>query len=164
MLQALIIGIAGLSAVGIFLAVRGIVRLFLEKETKLATLAIIFFVAVPLIFVLGLLLAESVLEEVWVFLPLILLLVVWVCFGFFLEAYLRKEKQRKLSNEKRVIPERPAHWLRNNLLIIAAGIMIWLFGAFVGFGQMKIVETCAICVALFLVVRGCAALWRYRGF
>ncbi len=162
--QALIVAVVGLAVVGIFLAIRGIIRLFLEEEKKLAIFAIIFFVTLPALFLVGIFLPEDVLGAIWIYLPVFLLLVVWICFGYFLEAYLKKEKQRKANGEKRIIPTRPPHCLRNNIFLIAIGIAIWCFGAFVGFGNRGILETCTICISIFLVIRGCAALWKYRGF
>ena len=162
MLQAILIGLAAVAAYGLFLLIRGMIRLYKEGEIKLLAWVAAFFVIAPLVVVLVGRVPEEKLN-IWIVIPAVLLGLAWICVGYVLESYLRREKQQRLEGKKREIPARPAHWLRDNLLMIGGGAAVWLVGVLVEIKNTTL-ETCALCVCVFLLLRGGSRLWRYRGF
>lgn len=162
MLQALIIGLAAVSLYGLFLFIRGMVRLYKDGQKKLLLCAVIFFVIAPLLVVAAGRVPQSRMS-VWIAIPAVLLALIWALTGYFLEGYLRNEKKRRLEGRKRMIPPRPAHWPRNDILTLAGGVAIWLAGVFIKLNNPTI-DTCALCISVFLIIRGASHLWRYRGF
>lgn len=164
MLPALIVIISSIAVLGIFLAIRSIFRLFLIQQHKLAVVSLSTFLLIPALCVLGFLLSAMAADKIWIYLPLVLLLLLWLSLGYLLEIYLRWEQRRKLSGEPRFTPARPKHYLIINLGLIALGIGLWLFGALIGFGNWHIIETAVMAAALFLFIRSTVILWKYRGF
>jgi len=152
-------------ALGLFLNVRGIIRLIKSGEKKLSYWAIGFFLVMPVVIVLlyQLLIHGRVEEAIWVYFPLMISFVVWACEGFFVEAYLKKEMQRKMDGIKKVIPTAPKNHVTKNVILLVVSIAIWIFGVVVGFPNPTL-STCALCICIYLFVRAIAAFWRYRGF
>lgn len=162
MLQAIALGLFFATLYGLFLFIRGMIRLHKEGEKKLFLCAALFFVVAPLIVCLVAFMPEEQLN-IWFALPAVLLGLIWISTGYFLESYLRKQKQMALEGRKRPILARPPHWLRNSMLCLASGAALWAFGALIGIKNAT-VETCALCVSCFLLMFGLSRLWRYRGF
>lgn len=151
-------------AVGLFLNVRGMIRLLKNQEKKLFFWALGFFIVAPvLIILLYNLFSDGVVEPIWVYFPLLIFFVAWACEGFFIQAYLKKEMQRKLDGAKKIVPIRPKHHIAKNSALIATSVGIWVVGVFVGFPS-SILSTCALCICVYLFIRAVASLWRYRGF
>lgn len=161
-MQAIIVGIVCLFLYGSFLCIRGMVRMYKEREIKLLLWTAAFFVLAPLLAWGALSLAEDNMN-IWFALPILLFGITWLCIGYFVEAYLRKEKRRQLDGLKKVIPARPPNHLRNNLVLLAIAVAIWIYGATAGIANAT-VETCALCICMFLFARAVSSLWRYRGF
>ncbi len=154
--------LALLSLYGLYLLARGFIRLYKEGETKLLAFALGFFILVPLlVWLIARLSPEQ--RNVWLVLPVLLLALAWAGLGYGVEAYLRLGLKRRLAGKKREIPARPAHWLRDNALRLAGGGALWLAGLLIPFDQ-PVLETMALCVCLYLLVRGIWGFWRYRGF
>lgn len=162
MVQAVIVASVCMGIYSVFLTIRGLIRLHKEKEHKMLVCVLAFFLLAPAFFLLALNYGDGR-WTIWLAMPALLLGIAWLCMGFFLESYLRREKQRKLDGMKRVIPKAPPHAIRNNLLLAALSIAIWCFGAFVGISNAT-AETCALCICVFLLARSVGALWKYRGF
>jgi|GEM_PF-2081023 len=162
LLQAILVGLAALTVYGLFLLLRGMIRLHQEGENKLLAWVAAFFVIAPsLVALVGNIPQERL--NIWIVIPTLLLALGWISSGYFVESYLRREKQRNLEGKKRELPARPPHWLRDNLLLIGGGAALWLVGVFVGISN-AVLETSALCVSVFLLLRGGSRLWRYRGF
>lgn len=162
MVQAIILGAACLGIYGVFLSVRGMIRLWKLEQKQMLVCMAAFFLLAPLLVVGGLFLGDNG-WTLWLALPVLALAIAWICQGYFLEFYLRRELRLKQDGLKRVIPKRPAKGLRNDLLLLAAALLIWCWGMFIGI-KTPMVETCAICLCVFLLARSLASLWRYRGF
>ncbi len=162
MIQALAIGAACTAAYGMFLMVRGLVRLWRNGEKKMFGWLLVFFLGLPALIVAGILLPQE--KNVWITLPVVLLIICWVCAGYFLESYLRREQRRRLEGGSRIRPARPPHWRRNNLGLLIIALCVWAFGAFVGYGRLVTLNFALLCASLFVCCRSVLMLWRYRNF
>lgn len=160
--QAILLGTICVTIYGLFLCIRGMIRLYKEKEMKMLTCVGVYLLAAPLA-VWGILSMDVSKASIWIIVPGLILVFVWICMGYFLEAYLRKEKRRKEDGEKKIIPVPSKGVIRKNLILMGISLIIWVYGAFVGINNATL-ETCAVCVVSFLFARSLAALWRYRGF
>ena len=158
-----VIAICAVVAVGLFLNIRGMVRLLLNDEKKLFVWSLGFFLGVPTLLTGLYFLLRSNHMSMWIYFPMLALFIIWSCEGFFLEAYLRKEIQRKLDGIKRVPPAPPKNNTLKNGALIVFSLAIWYVGVFVGI-ENPTLETCALCICVFLLVRAISSLWRYRGF
>lgn len=160
-MQALAVGFAVMVVYGLFLLIKAMRRLYREGEKKLVFCAIIFMVVAPcLVWLSGLIPEER--TNLWTALPTLLLFLLWVCAGYFLESYRKqKEKLRDMGLDQRT--QAPANMLLRNTLVLAAGLAIWLYGAFVGIGD-RTVEICLLCVSLFLLASSIGTFWKYRKF
>ena len=162
MQYAVMAGVAAASVYGIFLYVRGMVRLRMECENILFWCAFGFFPLVPLITWRAAVLPREHMT-IFIALPTVVLVIMWIVTGYLIDSYLKKEKKRKLEGYPKVLPARPLNWLRDNLIFIAVGIVIWCAGQFLHIKDAA-VETIMLCGCIFCVIRAVASLWRYRGF
>lgn len=162
MAQAVVVAMACMGIYSIFLTVRGLIRLYQERELRMLICVAAFFLLAPVLFLLAVDYGDGI-WTIWLALPTLLLGICWICTGFFLESFLRRQQKLKLDGRKREIPKAPPHNRRNNLLLLLLSLGIWIFGAFVGIKDATI-ETCALCICLFLFARAVGALWKYRGF
>ena len=161
-MQPIVIGVVCFSLYGAFLCIRSIFRMYKDKDKKLMLWTLGGFAITPFLLWGALQLSESNMN-IWFAIPILLLGVGWLSLGYFVEVYLRKEKQRKLDGIKRVVPVRPENHLRHNLILLAISIVVWIYGAVIGINNAT-VETFALCISMFLLARSVSSLWRYRGF
>lgn len=163
MVPALIIGISGVCLYGLFLLVRGLFRLAQLHEWKMFywTLGLFFFGCV--LVGAGFLVKVDNLN-IWIALPVFVIAFVLISAGYFLESFLREERRRRIDGLGRVFPVRPKNWLRNNLLLLILALILWIVGAFVGYGGNETVDTCLLCLCMFLLAKSLVSFWKYRGF
>lgn len=163
MTQALLIGTICAGLYGLFLFFRGLIRLHKLEERKM------FFSCIAL-FLLGCLLLGASLFlklealNIWIVLPVLIIFFLLLSAGYFLEAYLKGERRRRMDGMQKVIPARPKNWLRDSLVFLSLGLVLWLVGVFLGYGSNETVEVCVLCVSLFLLGKAFTSLWKYRGF
>lgn len=160
----LLAGLSIITLVSCFLAIRGLIRLYQAQQRKLAISSTIIFIILPLIIVAAIYQADNIVANIWLLLPLIVLFAFWVGFGYWLAYYMQQVKRQQLAGLEQVIPPRPAHHWRNNLLPLGAGIAIWVAGNFLPLRRLPILEVALLCLVLFLTVGACLRLWKYRGF
>ncbi|MDO4733276.1 MAG: hypothetical protein Q4B50_07180 [Bacillota bacterium] len=163
MTQALLIGAFSAGIYGLFLFIRGLIRLKKINETKMFFCCLALFLLGCLFLGGGLLIKLEALN-IWIVFPMLVILFFLLSAGYFLEAYLKGELRRRMDGLAKTIPARPKNWLRNLLLFLIPGLLIWIFGCFIGFGEHVSLETVFLCLSLFLVGRALAWLWKYRGF
>lgn len=168
MMNALICGAVCGALYGLFLFIRGLFRLKKTGEHKMFGWCLGLFCLGLLILGLGLLIKLEAINS-WIALPILLVLFMMFSAGYFLESYLRHEKRRRADGLDKIIPARPKHWLRNNLILLVVALIIWAVGAFIGFsfiglGDNKTFEISLLCICMFLVARALSSLWKYRGF
>ncbi|MDO4582271.1 MAG: hypothetical protein Q4B96_06800 [Bacillota bacterium] len=147
---------------GAFLSVCGIFKLLKLGERKTAVLVAGIFIAAPLI-VLAVAYMPMEKLDMWVALPAVLLLLAWGTMGYFVDNLLKKERKLQEQGQKRVryVPTPKAR--RNAWLMVGGGAALWLFGKFVGFGANGTLETCMLCICVFLLARGMAELIKNMG-
>lgn len=160
----LLAGLSIITLVSCFLAIRGLIRLYQAQERKLAISSTIIFIILPLIIVGTICWADNIVANIWLLLPLIAFFSLWVGFGYWLAYYMQQVKRQQLTGLEQAIPPRPAHYWRDNLLSLGAGIAIWVAGNFFDLRRLPILEVALLCLALFLTVGACIRLWKYRGF
>ena len=103
MTQVLLLGGICVAAYGVFLTIRGLIRVYREKEMKMFWSALAFFVAAPLLLFVILLLVKN--YNLWTVLPVLVLGMGWISMGYLFESYLRKEKARKADGIKKILPK-----------------------------------------------------------
>ena len=158
-MQPLIIGLLAIIGYGLFLLIRALPRLYRAGDQKLVYCAIVFTLAVPLaVWLIAKIPAERM--NIWLALPALVLFGIWVCVGYFTESY-RKKKERNSTLESK--PAAPPSLKRRNMLIFAAGLIIWLFGAFIGIADRN-VEIALLCISMLLLISSIGSFWRYRKF
>ncbi len=160
-MQAIYIGMAAVAAYSLVLLIGGLIKLFKEDEKKLAIIVIVFMVVAPLLILATELIPEQNLS-IWLAMPSFVLIVVWVCAGYFLESY-RKRKAKDISMGIFKKEKAPPQLFRRNIIILIIGLIIWLCGAN-GLLAGHRFESIALAISLFLITAGIASLWRYRGF
>lgn len=160
-MQALLVGFSVMVGYSIFLLLKAMLRLYREGEKKLVFCVIGFMVVAPfLIWLSGLLKEEQI--SLWTALPTLLLFLLWICAGYFLESYRKqKEKQRVMGICERQQP--PPGLMKRNCLVFGTGLGIWLYGAFIGIGHHT-TELCLLCVSLLLLASSIGSFWKYRKF
>ncbi len=163
MVQAIILGVACCGLYGLFLFVRGLVRLVKLGEMKMFGWTLGLFLLGGLLVAAGLLTKEENMN-IWIALPVVIIAVLLLCAGYFLESYLRAEQRRRTDGKGKTFPARPKHWLRTCLLLLGAGLALWLGGLLWGYGGNGTVQTILLCACMFLLARSLTALWKYRGF
>lgn len=164
MRQALIAGVIAVGIYGVFLMVRGLIQLGRYKQKKMLFWSLGVYIGIGALFALSLTIKYEDLN-LWLVLPALVLGVLWLCLGYFMESYLRRERPRLQAGQPAVIAKRPPHVLRNNLIILLLALLMWVYGAVIGnFGGNDAVEKVLLCICLFLLARSCAKLWKYRGF
>lgn len=161
MTQVVLLGGICVTIYGVFLMIRGMIRLYRDKEMKMFRSALIFFLGAPLLLLAIVLLIKS--YNLWTALPVLVLGLGWISMGYLLESYLRKEKARKADGMKRILPKAKPGQLRKDLILLAVAIIIWVLGV-VGVFTNGTVETVAVCICFFLFASSISDLWKYRGF
>jgi hypothetical protein len=157
----LLLGFLAMAGYGLFLLIRALPRLYRAGEQKLVYCVIAFALIAPLIvWLIAAMPAERL--NIWFALPAVALFGIWVCLGYFVESY-RKKKEREGGWDAAKRPPSPAGLLRRNILVLAAGFILWLYGAFVGI-ENRNMEIGLLCVSLFLLTASLGSLWRYRKF
>ncbi|MCL1906151.1 MAG: hypothetical protein FWG06_03985 [Clostridiales bacterium] len=157
----LLIGLLSMAGYGLFLLVRALPRLYRAGEKKLVYCVMGFVLITPL----PVWLVSSMPREhlsLWLALPALILFGIWLCLGYFVESY-RKKMEQNTGKEPAKRPSPPPGLLRRNVLILAAGLIIWCYGAFVGIDNSR-AETALLCVCLLLLTASLGSLWRYRKF
>ena len=162
MIQAMLLGLICLGIYSIFLSLRGIYRLYQDREKKMLFCVTSAFLLLPVLFFLALHFGDGR-WTIWLAAPTFFLGLFWLCMGMFLDSYMKREKKRKMNGEKREILKAPKQKIRNIWLQLLGCIILWWVGAFVGIKNSTL-ETCALCVCVFLFARSLADLWKYRGF
>ena len=104
MTQVLLLGGICVTAYGVFLTIRGLIRVYRDKEMKMFWSVLGFFVAAPLLLFVILLLVKN--YNLWTVLPVLVLGLGWISMGYLFESYLRKERPVKLTASKRSCPNR----------------------------------------------------------
>jgi len=157
----LLIGFFVMAGYGLFLLIRALPRLHRAGEQKLVYCIIGYTLIAPLpVWLVGRTQQESL--NVWLALPALLLVGIWVCLGYFVESYRKKrEQERGQGLTKR--PPAPPGFMRRNILALAAGLLIWFIGAFVGI-EGRNVEIALLCISLFLLTASLGSFWHYRRF
>ena len=161
MTQVLLLGGICVAAYGVFLTIRGLIRVYREKEMKMFWSALAFFVAAPLLLFVILLLVKN--YNLWTVLPVLVLGMGWISMGYLFESYLRKEKARKADGIKKILPKPKPGQIRKDLIMLAVALILWVLGI-LGVFTNGTVETVAVCVCFFLFASSISDLWKYRGF
>ena len=161
MTQVLLIGGICVAVYSVFLMIRGLIRVYREKEMKMFWSALIFFLAAPLLLLAILLLIKS--YNLWTVLPVLVLGFGWLFAGYLFESYLRKEKARKADGLKKTLPKPQPGQIRKDLILLAVAVLIWVLGV-LGVFTNGTLETVAVCVCFFLFASSISDLWKYRGF
>lgn len=161
MTQFLIVGGVCVALYGVFLMIRGMIRVFREKEMKMFWSALIFFLAAPALLLVIILLVKN--YNLWTVLPVLVLGLSWIAMGYFFESYLRKEKARKADGLKKVIPKAKPGQIRKDLILLAVAVILWVAGV-LGVFTNGTLETVAVCACFFLLASSISDLWKYRGF
>ena len=165
MIQVLTLSCFAMAVYSAFLMIRGMVRLFKDREMKMFWSVLLAFVLLPALVGVVLLVIPVVGYNSWIAIPALIFIIVWICIGYVLEVYMRKELQRKMDGQMKIIPARPPHWLRNNLLILLVCSAVWIYGICGGyFFNNETFESIIMCLCLFFFGRSCMLLWKYRGF
>jgi len=153
---------------GSFLVIRGLIRLYKSREMKMFWSVLLMFVIPPVLIVIAgyyIFFGDiSKFPDAWVIAPVIMLIIFWMCIGYFLETYMKKEMRRKLDGQAKFIPVRPKNCIRNNLLTVGACVIVWIYGMCGGPFFNSSFETVVMCVCMFFFGQGCVRLWKYRGF
>ena len=149
------------TAYGVFLTIRGLIRVYRDKEMKMFWSALGFFVAAPLLLFVILLLVKN--YNLWTVLPVLVLGLGWISMGYLFESYLRKEKARKADGIKKILPKPKPGQIRKDLILLAVALILWVLGI-LGVFTNGTVETVAVCVCFFLFASSISDLWKYRGF
>ena len=157
----LLIGFLTMAGYGLFLLIRALPRLYRAGEHGLVYCVIGFALLAPLpVWIVAAMPQERL--SMWLVLPALIFLCIWVCLGYFVESYRKKrERENGKGNAKR--PSPPPGLLRRNALVLAAGLIIWVYGAFVGIANHNI-EIVMLCASLLLLTASLGSLWRYRKF
>lgn len=161
MTQVLLLGGICVAAYGVFLTIRGLIRVYREKEMKMFWSALAFFVAAPLLLFVILLLVKN--YNLWTVLPVLVLGMGWISMGYLFESYLRKEKARKADGIKKILPKPKPGQIRKDLILLGVALILWILGM-VGVFTNGTVETVAVCICFFLFASSISDLWKYRGF
>lgn len=161
MTQVLLLGGICVAAYGVFLTIRGLIRVYREKEMKMFWSALGFFVAAPLLLFVILLLVKN--YNLWTVLPVLVLGMGWISMGYLFESYLRKEKARKADGIKKILPKPKPGQIRKDLILLAVALVLWVLGI-LGIFTNGTVETVAVCICFFLFASSISDLWKYRGF
>lgn len=163
MVPALVIGMLCVFLYGLFLFIRGLFRLAKMQELKMLYWILGAFGFGAILVGAGFLIKVSSVN-IWIALPLVVIAFILISAGYFLESFLRAEQRRRVDGLAKVIPVRPKNWLRNNLFLLVLGMILWAIGAFVGYGESETVNTCLLCLCMFLFARSIVSFWKYRGF
>ncbi len=161
MTQVLLLGGICVAAYGVFLTIRGLIRVYREKEMKMFWSALAFFVAAPLLLFVILLLVKN--YNLWTVLPVLVLGMGWISMGYLFESYLRKEKARKADGIKKILPKPKPGQIRKDLILLGVALVLWVLGI-LGVFTNGTVETVAVCICFFLFASSISDLWKYRGF
>lgn len=161
MTQVLLLGGICVAAYGVFLTIRGLIRVYREKEMKMFWSALAFFVAAPLLLFVILLLVKN--YNLWTVLPVLVLGMGWISMGYLFESYLRKEKARKADGIKKILPKPKPGQIRKDLILLSVALVLWVLGI-LGIFTNGTVETVAVCICFFLFASSISDLWKYRGF
>ncbi len=161
MTQVLLLGGICVAAYGVFLTIRGLIRVYREKEMKMFWSALAFFVAAPLLLFVILLLVKN--YNLWTVLPVLVLGMGWISMGYLFESYLRKEKARKADGIKKILPKPKPGQIRKDLILLGVALVLWVLGI-LGIFTNGTVETVAVCICFFLFASSISDLWKYRGF
>lgn len=161
MTQVLLLGGICVAVYGVFLMIRGMIRVYREREMKMFWSALSFFLGAPLLLFVIILLVKS--YDLWTVLPILVLGLGWISMGYVLESYLRKEQARKTDGMKKVLPKPKPGQIRKDLILLAAALIIWVLGL-IGVFSNGTVETVAVCICFFLFASSISDLWKYRGF
>ena len=135
---------------------------FLRFERSNSFLVVIF-LFLPLGFALFLVLALRQDMSVWIFVAMLLFAGIWIFQGYYLEVYLRKLLKMKQSGQSPIVRKPTVHLQRNCIISLLAAWAVWSYGVFVGI-WWPLLETCGICVFIYLNIASIYKLWRYRGF
>ena len=161
MTQVLLLGGICVAAYGVFLTIRGLIRVYREKEMKMFWSALAFFVAAPLLLFVILLLVKN--YNLWTVLPVLVLGMGWISMGYLFESYLRKEKARNADGIKKILPKPKPGQIRKDLILLGVALVLWVLGI-LGVFTNGTVETVAVCICFFLFASSISDLWKYRGF
>ena len=161
MTQVLLLGGICVTAYGVFLTIRGLIRVYRDKEMKMFWSVLGFFVAAPLLLFVILLLVKN--YNLWTVLPVLVLGLGWISMGYLFESYLRKEKARKADGIKKILPKPKPGQIRKDLILLAVALILWVLGI-TGVFTNGTVETVAVCICFFLFASSISDLWKYRGF
>ena len=158
-MSPLLIGFFAMVGYGLFLLIRALPRLYRATEKKLVYCIIGFAVVAPImVWQIARIPTEQM--SIWLALPALVLFGIWACLGFFVESYRKKGERDAVAIKK---PVSPPGLLRRNLLVLAIGLIMWLYGAFIGVENRQ-VEIVLLCVSFLLLVTSLGSLWRYRKF
>jgi hypothetical protein len=155
------IGFLTMVVYGLFLLIRALPRLYRAGDKKLVYCVIGFALVIPLPVWLVATMPQERLSS-WLALPALILFGIWVCLGYFVESYHKKKKQESGKVPIKG-PSPPPGLLRRNALVLAAGVAIWIYGAFVGINN-RTAEIVLLCVSLLLRTASLGSFWRYRKF
>ena len=161
MTQVLLLGGICVAAYGVFLTIRGLIRVYREKEMKMFWSALAFFVSAPLRLCVILLLVKN--YNLWTVLPVLVLGMGWISMGYLFESYLRKEKARKADGIKKILPKPKPGQILKDLILLGVALVLWVLGI-LGVFTNGTVETVAVCICFFLFASSISDLWKYRGF
>lgn len=162
MVYAVLLAFCCLAIFGAYLTIRSLIRLYKDGQKRMFRWVLGFFLVLPTALFITLSLWQGQ-WTIWVALPIVLIGLTWMCEGYFVESFLRQEKQMALEGRKRVVPTPPPGARRKQFILLGVAIIIWCYGMFIGIANPT-VETCALCLSIFLLGRALATLWRYRGF
>ena len=162
MLPILIVSGVCVTMYGMFLMIRGLVRVYKLKDMKMFYSALAFLILDPLLLTLFILLVKQ--YDLWLFLPVLILAGSWICMGYFFESWLRKDRERRANGLKRVLPQPKPGQIRKDLILLAVALLLWVAGACGLLSFNPTLETCGVCICFFLLASSAADLWKYRGF
>jgi len=164
MLHAVFYAIVAVALYGIYLFIVGLVKLWRYHQKQMFWWTFAAFMFTGILFFLSLTIKYDDLN-IWIALIAALAGIFWICMGYLMEAYLRKERQRLEAGQPRTIPQRPPHCMRNNFIILLLSLLVLAYGAFIGnFGGNVPFERIMLCLSLFFLASSCSKIWKYRNF
>lgn len=118
----------------VYLALRAVIYMFRSRSYGEGIFSFLFFIIAPL-FVYGVALLPAGNVKIWAGTFAVVLLAIWICWGFILDANRKKRLSGGIiENKMREAPARIALLKVLSLLIISA--LVWCYGAFIGINDL----------------------------
>lgn len=162
MIQAIIVIVAVIILISTFFILRGLVRLYRDRQIKRAVFCTVSFGILPLL-IWGCICSASIASKlVWAYLPVVFFSLIWVAGGFALAIFMRRDLKERFDAIVKDDPLPSDHWQLKCIGCGAGAIAIWAFGTFIGFGKYAVLEVVALCAMMFCLSWSLYLLWQCR--